>query len=255
MFPASWTGKLGMTWFVEMLMHSLCLGATESNFKLCNKHTKSVGQGEETIKKKAHKLLKDCAKFNLSWLLSLPFSGSKKTKLTTGTWVNENWLAWVRVSKIVCIWFAANEDTKRRGGNDIVRMVACFAALMAQLLSPAGATAIGVQLIEMLVKEFLSCVREVDVRVGHKEMNQLATSGTVARGSSDGGVGGEGTGPKNATDMQRDKDQWWLKSNHILCLNLPKLITALGPLANCWDGGRRAERCTQEIEPHVPRGV
>lgn len=85
MFPAGWSGDLAVQGFIEMLMHLLFSGVEESNFTLCNECLLDVGRPVETFKKAVHVLLKDLTTFHLSWLLVLPFSGSTKTKLTTGT--------------------------------------------------------------------------------------------------------------------------------------------------------------------------
>jgi hypothetical protein len=109
--PAAWDGDLPLQHFIETLMHLLFLGIVESNFKLCNKYLLNIpGHGVESFKKNMHELLKKLTWFNLSWLLVLPFSGGNKTKLTMGTWVSKNWLAWVHISKIVYAWFAQNQE-------------------------------------------------------------------------------------------------------------------------------------------------
>jgi hypothetical protein len=54
---------------------------------------------------------------------------------------------------------------------------------------------------------------------------------------------------------EKSRDQLWLKSNYVSCLNLTCTIRLLGPLVNFWDGGGKGERYIQEIKPHIPRGV
>ena len=243
-FPASWNGDIALKLFIEMIMHLLFLGVAESNFVLCNMFMKSIGKGVETFKKCIQHLLKLLTKFNLSWLLALPFSGATNTKLTTGTWVSENWLAWVRLSKVAYGYFCKNGiDDHRLGCLDLLRMVTSFTALVARILSHSGASEQSIQHIEMLVKEFLSTVRELDVRVRYKQMHALGISKEPAISDS-------------ATKKdEKSRDQWWLKSNYVSMLNLPRTIEVLGPLVNLWDGGGKAERYIQEIKPHIPRGV
>jgi hypothetical protein len=200
----------------------------------------------ETFKRALQPLLKALTQFNLSWLLALPFSGSD-TKRTTGTWVSENWLAYVRISKIVYAYFLRRGIADERiGANDVVRMVTSFTALVARVLSHAGATESSSQLIGWMLKEFLSSVRELDIRVRYKAMSALAsrTSSTGEESAAEAGAGDE-----------KSRDQWWLKSNYVSCLNLPSTIRLLGPLVNFWDGGGKGERYIQEIKPHIPRGV
>ena len=243
-FPAAYTGDMKLNLFIEMLMHLLFLGIAESNFKLQNLYMQEFGRPEATFKNTIQPLLLVLVKFNLSWLLALPFSGTKKGKLTTGTWVSENWLAWTRLSKVVYGYcFRRGEQDVLLGSNDLARMVTSFVALVARVLSHSGATKQNTLSIQYILKEFLSCVRELDVRTRYVKMNQLATSG----GNMEEGGG-------NASD-EKSKDQWWLKSNYVSCLNLPSTISELGPLINLWDGGGKGERYIQEIKPHIPRGV
>lgn len=243
-FPAAWIGDMAPTLFIEMLMHLFFLGVAESNFKLCNLYMASVGRPVETFKRAVQPLLKALTQFNLSWLLALPFSGSD-AKRTTGTWVSENWLAYVRISKIAYAHCLRKEIVdERAGANDVVRMVTSFTALVARVLSHAGATESTSQLVGWMLKEFLSSVRELDIRVRYKVMNALAS-----RSSTDGEE------PAAAPGDEKSRDQWWLKSNYVSCLNLPATICLLGPLVNFWDGGGKGERYIQEIKPHIPRGV
>lgn len=49
---------------------------------------------------------------------------------------------------------------ERRGGNDVIRMVSCFAAVVAQVLSHAGATADSVELVDRCIEEcFFMCLQ------------------------------------------------------------------------------------------------
>jgi hypothetical protein len=204
LFPAAWIGDLPICGFIEMIMHLLFLGIAESNFALCCQYLTELRM-LIPFKKRAHQLLVFLTRFNLSWLLAFPFSG---VTLTTGTWVSENWLAWVRISK-VCFAFCIQGDVtdQRLGANDLLRMVCSFTALVARVLSHAGASSQTSLIIECIVKEFLSSVREFDMRVNVK----------VTRG--------------------KETIPWWVKSNYISTLNLVPSILQLGPLTNYWDGG------------------
>jgi hypothetical protein len=281
-FPASWAGDLPLKHFIEMIMHLIFLGVAESNFTLCNIHLKGL-QRSETFKKRTQHLLKSLTKFNLSWLLAFPFSGQK---LTTGTWVSENWLAWIRISKITyafCI--QRGIDDERLGASDLMRMVTSFTAVVARVLSHAGSSNQSCEIIDAHLKEFLSSVREFDIRTRYKNMKGKSTvsscsgpggvSGGAANGADSGGAddGGrradaavEGSGKKKrakkskskalVVDNDNDTDtQWWLKSNYVSTLNLVETIRHIGPLTNFWDGGGKGEKYIQEIKPHIPRGV
>lgn len=125
--------------FIEMCMHILFLGNAESNFKLADNFKSGVGRPGETFKKTVHAPLKNLTVFNLSRLLVPPFLGSKKGKLTAGTWVSENWLACMRMMKVVCVFcLRKGVQDERLGANDLVRMMSPFTAMIARLLSHSG---------------------------------------------------------------------------------------------------------------------
>ena len=243
-FPAAWVGDMPLRLFIEMLMHLLFLGVAESNFKLCNLYLQKFGRPVETFKKTTQELLKVLTKFNLQWLLAFPFSGTKKTKYTTGTWVSENWLAWVRISKVVYAYSAKRGLVDERlGCNDLVRMVCSFTAIVGRVLSHAGTSKKKIMQVNVLLREFLSAVTELDIRTRYEAMHSL--------GVGRGGGANDTTSPGD----EKSKDQWWLKSNYVSVLNLVPTMEQLGPLINYWDGGGKGERYIQEIKPHIPRGV
>lgn len=239
-FAAAYCGDLALTRFIETLMHLLFLGVTEALFKLFNaQYSKFAGKGQESFKKKTQPLLKALAPFNLSWLLILQFSG-KPEKLTTGSWVSENWLAFVRIFKVAYCFFGKDGIVDERNGSaDLYRVVIAFPALVARLLSHSGTNESIIHEIGLYIKEFLSAVDEVDIRVRHKELNKDVSS------TNDAGFGGK----------EKDHEQMWMKSNFMSLLNLVDTIRLLGPLINLWDGGGKGERYIQEIKPHIPRGV
>ena len=244
-FPAAWVGDMPLEKFIEMLMHLLFLGMAESNFKLCNLFMKRFGRPIETFKKKIQLLLKDLTVFKLSWLLAYPFSGSTKSKLTTGTWVSENWYAFQRLSKIVYAYtLKRGLQDERLGSNEVTRLVCAYVALLARVLSHSGTTKERIMEVQVYLKEFLSCVSELDTRTRFEAMNALATSTSWPPQASQAGRGEE-----------KNKEQWWLKSNYVSALNLIRGMEQLGPLINFWDGGGKGERYIQEIKPHIPRGV
>ena len=227
-FPAAWNGDVPIPRFIEMLMHLLFLGVAESNFTLSLDYLKSIGSGENTFKVRVQNLLHQLRKFNLSWLLAHPFSG--KNPLTTGTWVSENWLAWVRMSKVCSTYFCRHGlESERRGSNDLVRVVVSFTALAARVMTHAGVNKNTVAAVHMFTKEFLSSVRELDLRVRYELLSVMSGS--------------------------KLKDHWWLKSNYISLLNLTYAMEVLGPLKNFWDGGGKGERYIQKVKPHVPLGI
>jgi hypothetical protein len=217
-FPAAWVGDLPIPNYIELLMHLMFLGIASSSFDQCTAFLKEQKK-LVPFKKHSNELLKILNGFNLSWLLAYPFGG---TKLTTGAWVSENWLAWVRVSTICCA-FVGHEgvEDEKKGCNDVLRMVTCLQALVANVMSHAGSTSESTRLVDSLAREFLSAVRELDVRITN-------------------GKGSQST---------------WTKPNYASLVNLIACMILLGPLTNFWDGGGKGERYIQEIKPHIPRGV
>jgi hypothetical protein len=217
-FPAAWVSDLQMPNYIELLMHLLFLGVASSSFDQCSAYFKELNK-MAPFQKNANNLLKILNGFNLQWLLAYPFGG---TKLTTGAWVSENWLAWVRLSTIFYS-FCAREgaEDEKKGCNDVLRMVICFQALVARIMSHAGSNAKSTRMVDSLVREFLSSVRELDVRITN-------------------GKGCQTT---------------WTKSNYASMVNLVACMILLGSLTNLWDGGGKGERYIQEIKPHIPRGV
>jgi hypothetical protein len=216
-FPFAWNGELAIEDYIELLMHLLFLGVASDNFELGLLYLKSVKEQVETFKKCMQGLLKAIQKkFNLSWILAYPFStSSSKQESTTGTWVSENWLAWVRLSKIAFIWFERDGDTsKKKGSNDMTRLTGCFVALVSRLLTHSGVNKKTIELVFCYVKEFLSCTREVDMRARYGELARMDN---------------------------KAPDHWWNKSNYLSLLNLCRIMERLGPLKNFWDGGGERE--------------
>lgn len=230
-FPASWQGELPLSAYIETLMHLLFIGDAKANVYLQNVYMKINGLGVTTFRRDAQSLMKELARLHQSWLLIEPFSWSEKNEFTTGTWVGENWLAWVRISKVTGVWFLRRGlKDERIGCNDVLRMVISFHSLVSLLLSHSGVSERQVRMVDGYVKEFLSSTRELDVRCRYKEINKR-----------DGGG--------------KQPEQYWLKSNYLSLLNLVATIRKYGPLKNMWDGGGKGERYIQLIKPLVPRGV
>ena len=75
------------------------------------------------------------------------------------------------------------------------------------------------------MREFLSCIRELDVRVRHSALNSLKS------------------------------EAFWLKPNFMSLLNLIDMMISLGPLILWWDGGGKGEKFIQELRPLIHRGI
>ena len=138
--------------------------------------------------------------------MALPFS---KTQMTTGPWVSENWLAWVRISKI-CYAYSVQRgiEDERKGANDILRMVTSFSALTSRLVSHDPFTEETKEITDAMLKEFLSSVRELDLRArafkksatpkGKKSAKSKKAEGSAAEGNQGKGKNNESAKAKKA---------------------------------------------------------
>ena len=136
------------------------------------------------------------------------------------------------------------------------RMVISYVAVMSRLLTHHGIDDAFIAETEHYIKEFMSCVRELDIRVRHKQIN---TKPSEARSMSRQADVSAQTPRWHASKPVTKKDKkfglWWMKANYISLFNLAPAMVWLGPLVNWWDGGGKGERFIQEIKPHIPRGV
>lgn len=116
-FPAAWIDRnLSMKDYIETLMHILCLGLAEGNFELCSMWMKERGR-DASFRRSAQELLLDIKSFGLNWLHAYPFSASEDPKNPggkhgTGAWQSENWIAWIRISKVVYLNASAPSTAK-----------------------------------------------------------------------------------------------------------------------------------------------
>ena len=171
-------------------------------------------------------LLIELKKFQLlGWLPVWHFNG-KEDDYTTGSWVSENWMAFIRISPILFGWACKDWETGIQNGfRDVARTILSFHAVCARVMTHGGIDSDMIDETEHLMKEFLSCIRELDIRVRHASM----------------------TG-KNAS-------AFYDKANFMSLLNLIAMMSMLGPLILWWDGGGKGEKFIQEIKPHIRRGV
>jgi hypothetical protein len=111
-------------------------------------------------------LLTDLKPLMLNWLQTLPLNVSDKKGYTTGGWVGEQWIAFVRVSKPLFGWCVRNHDLASKFGvDDLSRVVISFHALTARCLTHSAIDEAFIEDVRLHLKEFLSCVRELDIRV------------------------------------------------------------------------------------------
>ena len=114
----------------------------------------------------------------------------------------------------------------KNGYHDVARVMLSFHAVCARVLTHQKIDITFIDETEDLMKEFLSCVRELDIRVRYAMLN---------------------SGGQN----KKKTEAFWLKSNFMSLLNLIDMMKMLGPVILWWDGGGKGERFLQEIKPHI----
>lgn len=177
-FPAAWIDpNLQISDYIETVMHELFLGIAESNFELCSLWNKS-GNRDTAFRRNSQDLLLELKKFGLNWLHSYQFSESDDPKsgtYGTGAWQSENWIAWIRISKIVYLHASVPRtvnNPRTTGNGDVFRLVIVFTALAARVMSHSGIDDSDIQEFICLLREFFSCVRELDIQTRHADMKK-----------------------------------------------------------------------------------
>ena len=92
--------------------------------------------------------------------------GSKKKdkNFGTGAWHAENWIAFIRISPIIYGLICRDPVTGTKNGyGDVSRAVLSFHAACARAMTHAGITPELIDETEYLMREFLSCIRALDV--------------------------------------------------------------------------------------------
>jgi hypothetical protein len=171
-FPPAWQGNIPLTAYVETVMHQCFIGIQKSLMELTDRYLVENNLGMELYRQSIQPLLKELKKFQLSWLLIMPFNSGKSEKHTIGSWMGENWSAWGRIANIVHVWFCTNGMTSiRQGCLDVARTVMVYHAFICRLLTHSGTNETSIYECQLLAREFMSCVMELDLRVRYKEMS------------------------------------------------------------------------------------
>ena len=237
-FPAAWlSNEITLQDYIEAVMHQLFLGITSSNFELLLKWLgdapAATKLGISPFKNVLQTLIKDLRPFMLSWLAAYPLTG-KKGNLGTGSWVAENYIFFARISPFITGWCTRDADrASRYGVDDMSRMFISFHAMVARLLTHGGIDENHIAMTELYMKEFLSAVREFDIRVRNKSLNAEVRKASEAKAT----------------------EAWWMKPNYMSLFNLIAMMSLLGPLVEYWDGGGKGERFIQVVKPLIKRGI
>lgn len=169
-FPGSWLSfQISIMDYIEAVMHILFLGVAKSNWELVTKWlTDTPKMSNAGFLNALQELIKDLRLLSLSWLPAYPLTG-QKGKLGTGSWVAENWITLVRISQFVYGYIVGNStDASEHGADDVSRMVISFHAFVARCMTHSGVNGSFIQETKRYLKEFLSAVRELDVRLHYK---------------------------------------------------------------------------------------
>ena len=116
----------------------------------------------------------------------------------------------------------------KNGFRDVSRVMLSYHAVCARVMTHQKISKGFIEETENLMKEFLSCVRELDIRVRHESLTH---------------------------GQKKKSEAFWLKTNFMSLLNIIDMMKLLGPIILWWDGGGKGERFIQEIKPHILRGV
>ena len=238
-FPAPWTAREKLGSHIEMIMHMVFLGAAESNASLVDKWLlRSNLGGINTFRKDMQPLLQEIQRFHLSWCPAHPFNG-KESNLGLGSWVSENWLAQVRLSKVMYAWFwrKGNNANIKSGGQDVSRMVTSFLAMVARLMAHTGVDENSIHEFEQYRKEFMSSLMELDIQLNFETIRPIPP------------------GTKDRAKESAKATPWWFKSNYISLESVGKMMSEYGPLINLWDGGGKGEKFITLVKPLIPRGI
>lgn len=245
-YPAPYIGHLGLRQHIEVAMHILFLGVSSSNMALFDLWLLANSKPINTFRRNCNVLLKDVKVYQMSWLNVMLFGG-QDGKLTTGQWVSENYLGHTRLNKFLHIIMVVMERDNLIGADNVSRVVVCFTALVARLLTHSGMDDVILEEIKDLTKEFMSSIRELDLQIRGRKIDQKTATNSS---ELDPDSPAQGKAKKEG-----ENDPWWLKSNYISLFNLVETIQEFGPLINVWDGGGKGEKFIPSIKIHVPKGI
>ena len=236
-FPPIWNDNLELSDFIETTMHQLGLGIGKSILEMITEWLKSdlvpaaSKLGSNPLRRSMQELLQDLKKVRSSWNNPLLFNESDKKGYSTGGWVSESWFTMIRFAKPLFGWCARPEALgSQYGTKDLSRMVICLVALVARCLTHSAIDDAFIAETKLVAKEFLSCMRDFDVRSRFDKLGKKDKHNKVA-------------------------EAFWEKSNVASLLNLIETMLVKGPLKNFWDGGGKGEKYIQEVKPNIKKGI
>ena len=239
-FPAAWsTTDIAIRDYVEAIMHELYLGIATSNYDLTMSWMSSIPAASKiaaaTFRTTLQRLIKDLRWFQLPWLKAYPLTGTKKGGLGTGSWVAENWAFYVRISPFIYGWCTREKVSAKYGVDDMSRLIQAYHCVVARIMTHCYVSDKCIKETRLYMKEFLSCVRELDVRVNHKKLAKL----TKSKGKNSGKI----------------FESAWMKSNYLSLQNICYSMHQLGLPRDTYDGSGRGEKPAQKAKPFLKLGV
>lgn len=271
-YPASWHGDIKIQDYIETVMHQVFIGIAKSQMELIDRYLVVNGLGMETFRRQIQPLLKELKNFQLSWLMIMPFNtGKSDDKHTTGSWMGENWAAYTRISNIVHSWVRKDGmKSVRQGCLDVARTVMVYHAFTSRLLTHSGLNEEKINECSELLKEFMSCVMELDIRVRYKELTRAKATNPKPSASSPSEPPRHPTSKSRKAPQSKKKppppepeqsktkgppEPFWYKPNYFSLFNLIEMMKKFGPVCNWWDGGGKCEKGIQEVKPFITRGI
>jgi len=205
---------------VETPMHLLFLGVTATFLDLLERalqylHVNARG----TCLKLVSDTLLGVKDLSLEWAKALPFSSGKK--FSRGPWVSENYMGFARIAKYAMTLVPTTFDVSDDGKSGVYHatldtaasLIGMLCRLMARTVTPRH-----VEVSQLWIEEFLSCVHDLDTLLGYKG---------------------------------KDEPVWLSRSNFLGLLNLPDMMRLYGPLRELWEGGSKGEGSIGAIKSHI----
>ena len=246
-FPPSWChGELEMSDYIETVMHQIGLGVGKSNYELFSTFLKDVdGLSKADFHRTIQPVLLELKAFRLGWLQAHPLHGGvDAAKHTTGGWVGENWMCYIRLSKFFYAWCCRDQKVAAVPGvDDLRRTVNSYHAFVSRCMTHSGIDDEFIKETESYMKEFLSSVKELDIRIRHGSSKKQTLTSEKKKNTAPNkkrkadNVSSSDDKPKANGNESSDREDWHLKSNYMSLPNLINMMRVLGPLVLWWDGG------------------
>ena len=119
--------------------------------------------------------------------------------------------------------------------NDLPCVMLAFHCVVARLMSHDHVTQDHTEETRLCMKEFLSCVWELDVRVNCEKLSNATETKSKRKG--------------------RTHEAFHVKSNFMSLENMCHIMETIGLPRDTYDGSGRGEKPAQKVKPLIVRGV